>query len=75
MMLLMFFWFLLSLIFGWRFQFSIRSLLLLAVVVAIPCSWLAVEMKRARKQREAVEEIEKAGGTVSYDYRTRSVWR
>ena len=51
-----------------RFQFSIRSLLLLTVVVAVACSWLAAEMERARKQRETVEEIEKAGGTVSYDY-------
>ena len=51
-----------------RFQFSILSLLVLMVVVAVPFSWLATEMKQARKQREAVEGIEKAGGRVSYDY-------
>jgi hypothetical protein len=53
-MLLMFFWFLLSLIFKWRFQFSMLSLLLLVVVVAIPCSWLAMAKQQARKQRDAV---------------------
>ena len=64
----MFLWFLAALVFRLRFQFSILSLLLLVVVVAVPFSWLATEMKAARKQREAVEEIEKAGGAVSYDY-------
>ncbi len=67
-MLLMFLWFLAALIFRRRFQFSILSLLLLVVVVAIPCSWLATETKQARKQQEAVKGIRKAGGTLSYDY-------
>ena len=64
----MFLWFLAALVFRLRFQFSILSLLLLVVVVAVPFSWLATEMNAARKQREAVEEIEKAGGCGSYDY-------
>ena len=34
-----------SLLFGWRLQFSIRSLLALVVAVAIPCSWLTVERR------------------------------
>ena len=67
-LVLMFLWFLAALVFRLRFQFSLRSLLLLVVVVAIPCSWLATEMEAARKQREAVEEIEKTGGRVVYDY-------
>ena len=50
-----------------RFQFSIRSLLVLAVVVAVPCSWLATEMEQAKKQRDAEVEIEKLRGAVSYD--------
>ncbi len=66
--LLMMFWFLAALLFRLRFQFSIRALLGLALVIAVPCSWLATEMKQARKQREAVEEIKKAGGEVGYDY-------
>jgi hypothetical protein len=67
-MLLMFFWFVLCLIFKRRFQFSILSLLVLTVVVAVPCSWLAVAQQQARKQREVIKAIEKAGWMVSYDY-------
>jgi hypothetical protein len=77
--LLMLLWFLLALLFRWRFQFSILSLLVLTVAVALPFAWLAAEMeqagkqraavmKRARKQRDAAEAIEKAGGTVIFDY-------
>ncbi len=51
-------WFGVALVFGRRFQFSIRSLLVLVVVVALPCSWLAVEMKKASEQKEAVETVE-----------------
>ena len=67
-LLLMFLWFAAALVFRWRFQFSILSLLVLVIVVAIPFSWPATEMKAATKQRAAVDRIEKAGGTVSYDY-------
>ena len=49
-------------IFHWRFQFSIRSLLLLAVAVAVACSWLTTEMREARAQRDAVAA---RAGTVS----------
>ncbi len=71
-MLLMFFWLLLALIFKWRFQFSIRALLLLTLVVAIACAWFVAAREQARKQREIVEEVRKAGGGVSYDYETDS---
>ena len=67
-LLLMFLWFLAALVFRWRFQFSILSLLLLVVVVAVPCSWLATEMKAARKQREVVGTIVRTGGAVAYDW-------
>ncbi len=67
-MLVMLVWFAGSLVLRWRFQFSMRSLLVLVVAVALPCSWLAVEMKEAREQREAVEAITKATGAVIYDY-------
>jgi hypothetical protein len=42
--LLVLLWLVASLLFRWRFQFGIRSLLIFTVVVAIPCSWLAVTM-------------------------------
>jgi hypothetical protein len=64
-LLLMLLWFIAALIFRWRFQFSIRSLLVLVVAVAVPCSWLAVEMKKAKAQREAVEAT---GAGVVYDF-------
>lgn len=65
-MLLMILWFIVSLMFRRRFQFSLRSLLVLVVVVALPCNWLAVEMKKARRQKE-VDGIRKSEGQVSYD--------
>jgi hypothetical protein len=65
-LVLMLLWFLVSLVFRWRFQFSIRSLFALTIAVAIPCSWLAVEMKKAREQKEAVERITNMGGGVRY---------
>jgi hypothetical protein len=48
------------------FRFSLRMLL---VVVTLLCVWLGIQVNAARRQREAVAEILKAGGTVSYDYK------
>ncbi len=67
-LLLMFFWFLLALLFHCRFQFGIRALLVLTLVVAILCSWLATEMKQARKQQTAAQAVVDARGNVMYDY-------
>jgi hypothetical protein len=50
------------------FQFSLRSLLLLVLLVSLGMSWVAVKIERGRQQKEAVEEIEKLGGLVAYDY-------
>jgi hypothetical protein len=69
-MLVMLLWFIGGLLFRWRFQFRIRSLLIFTVVVAIPCSWLAAQMKKAREQKAAVVAIAKhvrAMGSA-YDY-------
>jgi Leucine-rich repeat (LRR) protein len=46
----------------WQFQFGIRSMLVLSVVVALLCGWLSVEMKNAMRQRQARELVEKHGG-------------
>ncbi len=76
-MLLMLGWFAVALIFRWRFQFSIRSLLVLVVVVAVPFSWLAVEMKKAKEQKAAVEAIWRSDGDIVYDwqhYSARDRW-
>ncbi len=50
------------------YQFSLRSLLTLVTLVAFVCSWFAVKMEQARKQRSAVEEIIRNGGGVVYCY-------
>ena len=57
-----------AILFHWRFQFSVRSLLLLVLAAAIPSSWQATEMKRARAQSAAVESLKKLGCTIGYDY-------
>ena len=48
----MFVWFGVAVGFRRRFQFSLRSLLVLVVVVAIPCSWMSVEIKKAKDRRK-----------------------
>jgi hypothetical protein len=64
----LFLWFAVALIFRSRFQFSIRSLLVLTLVVALPCSWLAVEMRVAKRQKEAVAGFRHAHANVTYQY-------
>ena len=66
-LLFMLLWFAASLLFRWRFQFSIRSLLVLTVAIAIQCSWLKVEVKRARQQREAEQAIDELHGSLGYE--------
>ena len=61
-------WFVIAIIVRWRFQFSIRALLVLTVVVALPLGWLTEQMKKARIQKEAVTAIGQMEGTVSYDW-------
>jgi hypothetical protein len=65
---LMLLWFVVALVFRWRFQFGIRTLLALPLAVALPFSWLGVEIKEAAKQYEAVQVIRAAGGDIVYDW-------
>jgi Leucine-rich repeat (LRR) protein len=55
-----------------RFQFSLRSLLIFMLVCAIACAWVTRRMERKRKEREVVEAIIKSGGDAEYDYRMRN---
>ena len=48
-MLGMFVWFGVALIFRRQFQFTLRSLLGMAVVVAVACSWFSAEFRTARR--------------------------
>ena len=50
------------------YQFSLRTLLVFVLLCSIFCSWFAVKMNRARKQKEAVEAIVKWRAWVHYDY-------
>jgi hypothetical protein len=61
-------WLLLALCFRWRFQFSLRSLLVFTVAVAIPCSWLAVEMSWVRQRRATMFSLKLVGSAFQYEY-------
>ena len=64
-------WFAVAVMFRRRFQFSLRMLLVMVVVVALPISWLAVEMRAARKYEElvkAIENVAHGGKGVYYDF-------
>jgi hypothetical protein len=51
------------------FQYSLRTLLVLVILCAFACSWLAVKLQQARRQREVVAEIrEELGGRIHYDW-------
>jgi hypothetical protein len=50
------------------FQFSLRSLLIFTIVVAVACGWLGKRIEQKRKEHEVVETIRKLGGAVYYDY-------
>ena len=67
-MLLMLVWFGVALVFRWRFQFSIRSLLVLVVVVAVPCSWMTAEIKKADRQQAAKTAFQRFPGYVQYGF-------
>ncbi len=49
------------------YQYRLAHLFVFVTICAIPCSWFACKMARARTQKQAVEAIEKMGG-VAYDY-------
>ena len=42
------------LLFRWRFQFLSGRCWCWSLAVALPCSWLAVEMKKAKEQKDGI---------------------
>ena len=50
------------------FQFRLRTLLIVVLVLSLPLSWLAMRMERARRQRRAVEAISSLRGQASCDW-------
>ena len=51
-----------------RFQYSLRTLLLLVLLVSVGFSCLAVKFGRVRKRRELVAALELRGVTIRYAY-------
>jgi hypothetical protein len=51
-----------------RFQYSLRTLLALMVLVAAGMSWFSVRLQQAHAQQRAVETIRTLGGVVEYDH-------
>ena len=49
------------------FRFSLRTLLMVVLLLTFPMGWFAGKIRRADQQRQAVRMIEKAGGRVSYE--------
>jgi Leucine Rich repeat len=54
------------------FQFSLRTLMIVVLIAAIPCAWLRSKIEQKRQERQTVEAILKSGGDVKYDYQTAS---
>jgi len=50
------------------FRYSLRTLLIVVTVLCISFAWLGVQIKRVREHRQAVVQIEKLGGIVTYDW-------
>lgn len=50
------------------FRFSLRTLLVVVLLLSVPMGWFAVKLRQAEKQRKAVEAICQVGGEVIYDY-------
>ncbi len=67
-MLIMLSWYAAALIFRWPFHLSNRTRMVRFVFVVLPFCWLALEMKKAGDQSEAVIVIVKLGGDVHSDF-------
>jgi len=61
-------WFSAALLLRHRFQYSLRTLLVVVLLASIGLSWFTVKMHQANKQAEVVAAILDAGGEVAYDY-------
>jgi hypothetical protein len=67
-LLLMLLWFAAALLFRWRFQYSLRSLLIFVTVFAVACSWFTVKMNQAKRQREFRNLLAGMGYQSQFDF-------
>ena len=67
-------WWLAALVFRWRFQFAVRTLLVLALAVALPCSWMAVELKKAEQERKAARALGRLCESVAWSDPSGPEW-
>ncbi len=48
-------------------QFSLRTLMVLVVIVSLPLGWFAYRLNLAREQRAVIDAIHALGGSTEYD--------
>jgi hypothetical protein len=53
-------------------QFSLRTLLIFVMLFACACSWFAVKMQQAQRQKKAVEVFRNKRATVRYGYESKT---
>ncbi len=51
-----------------RFQFSLRTILAVVLVLSLALSWFAVKTQRIKRQKEAADAIQRQGGLVRYEW-------
>jgi type II secretory pathway pseudopilin PulG len=51
-----------------RYRFSLRTLFIGILAVALVCGWFAAKLQIARRQQQAVATIRATGAEVGYDY-------
>jgi hypothetical protein len=54
-----------------RFQYSLRTLLLVFLGAAVALGWLGVKLRNARMQSKAAADLGRLGGHVVYGYSFR----
>ena len=48
-------------------QFSLRTMLILMLVISVPLGWFTYRLNQARKQRAVIDAIHALGGSTEYD--------
>ncbi len=54
------------------YQYSLRTLMIVVTLFAVACSWFAVKLQQAKRQKYAALAIMELGGFVGYEYEMTS---